>query len=49
MNWDQIKGGWHQLGRRLKETWAMLTKEDLATIAGRRGQVVVVLQGHYGY
>ncbi len=35
MNWDQIKGDWHQLSARLKEKWAKLTSEDLATIAGR--------------
>lgn len=49
MNWDQIKGDWHQLSRRLKEKWAALTDEDLTTVAGRRGQLVVVLQRHYGY
>jgi uncharacterized protein YjbJ (UPF0337 family) len=49
MNWDQIKGDWHQLSARLKEKWAKLTNEDLATIAGRRGQLVAVLQGRYGF
>jgi uncharacterized protein YjbJ (UPF0337 family) len=49
MNWDQIKGDWHQLSARLKEKWAKLTNEELATIAGRRMQLAVVLQGHYGY
>jgi uncharacterized protein YjbJ (UPF0337 family) len=49
MNWDQIKGDWHQLSIRLKEKWAKLTNEELATVAGRRGQLVTVLQGHYGY
>ena len=49
MNWDQIKGDWSQLSHRLKEKWAKLTKDDLTTIAGRRGQLVAVLQRHYGY
>jgi uncharacterized protein YjbJ (UPF0337 family) len=49
MNWDQIKGDWNQLSRRLKEKWAKLTNEDLAGIAGRRGQLVTVLQDRYGY
>jgi uncharacterized protein YjbJ (UPF0337 family) len=49
MNWDQIKGDWNQLSRRLKEKWAKLTNEDLAGIAGRRGQLVTVLQDRHGY
>jgi uncharacterized protein YjbJ (UPF0337 family) len=49
MNWDQIKGDWHQLSRRLKEKWTKLTNEDLAAIAGRRRQLVTALQEHYGY
>ena len=39
MNWDQIKGDWHQLSHRLKEKWAKLINEELATIAGRRRQL----------
>ena len=34
MNWDQIKGDWHQLSRRLKEKWKKLTDADLKSIAG---------------
>ena len=49
MNWDQIKGDWHQLSRRLKEKWAKLTNEDLRAISGSRGQLVTVLQEHYAY
>ena len=44
MNWDQIKGDWHQLSRKLKEKWKMLTDADLKTIAGRRDQLEEVLQ-----
>ena len=44
MNWDQIKGDWHQLSRRLKEKWKKLTDADLTTIAGRRDQLEGVLQ-----
>ena len=49
MNWNQIKGDWNQLSRRLMEKWAKLTKEDLAAVAGQRGQLLVVLQLRYGY
>jgi uncharacterized protein YjbJ (UPF0337 family) len=49
MNWDQIKGDWHQLSRRLKEKWKKLTDDDLSAIAGRRDQLEGVLQKRYGY
>jgi uncharacterized protein YjbJ (UPF0337 family) len=49
MNWDQIKGDWHQLSRKLKEKWKLLTDADLKTIAGRRDQLEDVLRDRYGY
>ena len=49
MNWNQIRGDWNQLSRRLMEKWVKLTKEDLAAVAGQRGQLLVVLQLRYGY
>ena len=49
MNWDQIKGDWHQLSRRLKEKWKQLTDEELTAIAGRREQLEGLLQKRYGY
>jgi uncharacterized protein YjbJ (UPF0337 family) len=49
MNWDQIKGDWHQLSRRLKEKWKQLTDEELTAIAGRRDQLEGLLQKRYGY
>ena len=49
MNWDQIKGDWHQLSRRLKEKWKKLTDDDLSAIAGKRDQLEGVLQTRYGY
>ena len=49
MNWDQIKGDWHQLSRRLREKWKELTTEELTSIAGRRDLLEVLLQKRYGY
>jgi uncharacterized protein YjbJ (UPF0337 family) len=49
MNWDQIKGDWHQLSRRLREKWKELTMEELTSIAGRRDLLEVLLQKRYGY
>jgi uncharacterized protein YjbJ (UPF0337 family) len=49
MNWDQIKGDWYQLSRGLKEKWNRLTEDDLTMIAGRREQLELLLQKHYGF
>ena len=49
LNWDQIKGDWHQLSRKLKEKWKLLTDTDLKSIAGRRDQLEDVLSDRYGY
>jgi uncharacterized protein YjbJ (UPF0337 family) len=49
MNWDQIKADWSQLKPKLKEKWKKLTDADLKLIAGRREQLVDLLQQRYGY
>ena len=49
MNWDQIKGDWQQLSRKLKEKWKELTDADLIAIAGKRDQLEGILQDRYGY
>jgi uncharacterized protein YjbJ (UPF0337 family) len=49
MNWDQIKGDWKQLSRKLKEKWGKLTDDDLIRIDGKRPQLTGVLQQRYGY
>jgi uncharacterized protein YjbJ (UPF0337 family) len=49
VKWDQIKGDWQQLSVKLRERWRQLTDDDLSTIAGRRDQLVVVLQKRYDY
>ena len=49
MNWDQIKGDWNQLSRKLKEKWKKLTDADLKTVAGRRDELEGILQERYGY
>jgi uncharacterized protein YjbJ (UPF0337 family) len=49
MNWDQIKGDWKQLSRKLKEKWGKLTDDDLIRVDGKRLQMAGVLQQRYGY
>jgi uncharacterized protein YjbJ (UPF0337 family) len=49
MNWDQIAGNWKQSMGQVKEKWGKLTDDDLTTIAGKRDQLVGLLQQKYGY
>jgi uncharacterized protein YjbJ (UPF0337 family) len=48
MNWDQIQGNWKQMAGKIRETWGKLTDDELETIAGRRDQLVGVIQNRYG-
>ena len=48
MNWDTLKGDWKQLGGKVKEAWGKLTDDDLTVIAGKRDQLVGVIQKQYG-
>ena len=48
MNWDRIEGNWKQLKGKAKEQWGKLTDDDLDIIAGKRDQLVGILQRRYG-
>ncbi len=49
MNWDQVAGNWKQVRGKIREQWGDLTDSDLDVIAGRRDQLVGVLQERYGW
>lgn len=49
MNWDQIIGNWKDWRGKVKEQWAELTDDDLATIRGQRDRLVSLLQQKCGY
>ena len=48
MNWDQIAGKWKQSAGKIREKWGKLTDDDLATINGKKEQLVGVIQERYG-
>ncbi len=48
MNWDRIEGGWKQATGKVKETWGQLTDDDIAKAAGKRDQLLGVVQERYG-
>jgi uncharacterized protein YjbJ (UPF0337 family) len=49
MNWDQVAGNWKQVKGKAREQWGKLTDDDLDVVAGRRDQLIGVLQERYGW
>jgi uncharacterized protein YjbJ (UPF0337 family) len=49
MNWDQVTGNWKQFQGKVKAKWGKLTDDDLKVAAGKRDQLLGVLQERYGY
>lgn len=48
MNWDHAEGNWKKLSGKLKEQWGKLTDDDLTKAAGKRDQLLGVVQERYG-
>lgn len=48
MNWPHIEGQWKQLRGVLRERWGWLTNSDLDIAAGRRDQLIGIVQQRYG-
>ena len=48
MNWDRIEGQWKQAEGKVREKWGKLTNDDLVRVAGKRDQLVGLIQQKYG-
>jgi uncharacterized protein YjbJ (UPF0337 family) len=48
MNWDRVEGNWKQIAGQAREQWGKLTDNDLQKTAGRRDQLVGLIQERYG-
>jgi uncharacterized protein YjbJ (UPF0337 family) len=48
MNWDQVKGNWHQMKGAAKAQWGRLTDDELDQIAGEHERLVGIIQERYG-
>ncbi len=48
MNWKQIEAKWDQVKGEARSTWAKLTDDDLAYIAGKRDKLIGKVQERYG-
>lgn len=49
MNWDQIAGTWKLIKGQARERWGKLTDDDIDVIAGKRDQLIGLLQKRYGW
>ena len=48
MNWDTVEGKWNQVKGSARSTWAKLTDDDVALVAGKRDTLIGRLQERYG-
>jgi uncharacterized protein YjbJ (UPF0337 family) len=49
MDTNVFEGKWKQLRGKVKEEWGQLTDDELDEAAGKRDQIVGLLQEKYGY
>ncbi len=48
MNSDILEGKWNQVKGKVRQKWGDLTDDDLTRIAGKRDELVGVIQERYG-
>jgi uncharacterized protein YjbJ (UPF0337 family) len=48
MNWDTVRGNWSEVKGKIKESWGKPTDDELDVIAGKRDQLVGLIQKTYG-
>jgi uncharacterized protein YjbJ (UPF0337 family) len=48
MNWDEIKGKWHEMKGSVRAKWADLTDDDIEEMDGNREKMVGKIQQKYG-
>jgi uncharacterized protein YjbJ (UPF0337 family) len=48
MNWDQIKGKWHEVKGSIRAKWGELTDDEIEQLDGNREKMVGTIQQKYG-
>jgi uncharacterized protein YjbJ (UPF0337 family) len=48
VNWDEVAGNWRRFKGKVRETWGMLTDNELSVLAGRHDQLLGQLQARCG-
>lgn len=49
INSDILEGKWNQLKGKVRQQWGDLTDDDLEKVAGKRDELIGVLQEKYGH
>jgi uncharacterized protein YjbJ (UPF0337 family) len=49
MNWDQIAGTWKEYAGRARAKWGDITDDELEQVAGRRDEMIGLVQKRYGH
>ena len=48
MNWKDIAESWDALRHSLRDRWFEFSEDDIATVSGRKEELVELLQRRYG-
>lgn len=48
MNWDEIAGNWKQFKGKAREQWGRITDDEYDKVAGKRDQMIGLVQQKYG-
>ncbi len=48
MNSDILEGKWNQVKGKVRQKWGDLTDDDLTRIAGKRDELIGLIQERYG-
>jgi uncharacterized protein YjbJ (UPF0337 family) len=48
MNWDQVKGKWHEVKGSIRAKWGELTDDEIEELDGNREKMVGKIQQKYG-
>jgi uncharacterized protein YjbJ (UPF0337 family) len=48
MNWDQIKGKWHNVKGSIRAKWGDLTDDEIEQFEGNRENMIGKIQEKYG-
>ena len=48
MNSDILEGKWNQVKGKVRQKWGELTDDDLTRIAGKRDELIGLIQERYG-
>ncbi len=48
INWDQVEGNWKQYKGQIMSKWGKLTDDDIASVSGKRTELLGLIQARYG-